>query len=168
MRWRIKTRQDPPISEPAFLGRTLPSLLDEGCDRAKAESARQFRLPLSLHRLLPARISKTEVFHEWTASGWQSFTNLAVRSAAEDLALGLLHLGCSRGDRVALLMHSDVQFCIADMGSLLAGLVNVPIDLTQTLENIVATLQHSEAKVLVTSNLGLLKQIKPLCFSMSS
>jgi long-chain acyl-CoA synthetase len=161
MRWRIKTRQDPPISEPAFLGRTLPSLLDEGCDRAKAESARQFRLPLSLHRLLPARISKTEVFHESTASGWQSFTNLAVRSAAEDLALGLLHLGCSRGDRVALLMHSDVQFCIADMGSLLAGLVNVPIDLTQTLENIVATLQHSEAKVLVTSNLGLLKQIMP-------
>jgi long-chain acyl-CoA synthetase len=160
MRWRIKTRQDPPISEGPFLGRTLPSLLDEGCDHAKADSIKYLRLPLSLQRLLPARISRTE-FHEWTASGWQSFSNLAVQGASEDLALGLLHLGLKRGDRIAFLMHSDVQFCIADMGSLLAGLVNVPIDLTQTLENIIATLQHSEAKVLVTSNLDLLKQIMP-------
>jgi long-chain acyl-CoA synthetase len=161
MRWRIKTRQDPPISEAPFLGRTLPSLLDEGCERAVAESAKQLRLPFSLHRLLPARISKTEVFHEWTASGWQSFSNLAVRSASEDLALGLQQLGLNRGDRIAFLLHSDVQFCIADMGSLLAGLVNVPIDLTQTLENIIAILQHSEAKVLMTSNFDLLKQIMP-------
>ncbi len=161
MRWRIKTRPDPPISEAPFLGRTLPSLLDEGCDRARADSTRQLKLPLFLHRLLPERISKTEVFHEWTASGWQSFSNLAVRGAAEDLALGLLHLGLNRGDRIAFLMHSDVQFCIADMGSLLAGLINVPIDLTQTLENIIETLQHSEAKVLVTSNLDLLKQVMP-------
>ncbi len=168
MRWRIKTRQDPLISESTFLGRTLPSLLDEGCHLAKAEPARQLRLPSSLHHFLSTRMSKTGIFHEWTASGWRSFTNLAVCSAAEDLALGLLHLGCSRGDRIGLLMHSDVQFCIADMGSLLAGLVNVPIDLTQTLENIVATLQHSEAKVLVTSNLGLLKQIMPFLSQTAS
>jgi long-chain acyl-CoA synthetase len=58
-------------------------------------------------------------------------------------------------------MHSDVNFCIADMGCLLAQLVNVPIDLTQTLEHIIFVLQHSEAKALVISNLDLLAQVEP-------
>jgi long-chain acyl-CoA synthetase len=126
MLWLKKIRRASESVETGFLGRTLPDLLDEGCDRTPNPDA----------------------FHQWTTFGWQTLSNRMMRSAAEDLALGLLHLGLERGDRIALLMHSDTQFCIADMGSLLAGLVNVPIDLTQTLENIIATLQHSEAKVL--------------------
>jgi long-chain acyl-CoA synthetase len=137
MLWPKKIRDASESIKPSFLGRTLPDLLDEGCDRTPNPDA----------------------FHQWTALGWQTFSNRTMRSAAEDLALGLVHLGLERGDRVALLMHSDVQFCIADIGSLLAGLVNVPIDLTQTLENIIATLQHSEAKILVISNLDLLNQV---------
>ncbi len=139
MLWRKQTRQDTPPSLPPFLGRTLPSLLDEGCRHTPNGDA----------------------FHQWSASGWQSFSNEQVRDAAEDLAVGLMGLGLKKGDRLALLMHSDVQFCIADIGSLLAGLVNVPIDLTQTLENILGTLQHSEAKVLMVSNLDLLNQVAP-------
>jgi long-chain acyl-CoA synthetase len=137
MLWPKRIRQASESAAPRFLGRTLPDLLDEGCDRTPNPDA----------------------FHQWTNLGWQTFSNRMMRGAAEDLALGLLHLGLDRGDHVALLMHSDVQFCIADIGSLLAGLVNVPIDLTQTLENIIATLQHSEAKVLVISNLDLLNQV---------
>jgi long-chain acyl-CoA synthetase len=137
MLWPTRIRQALKPVEPPFLGRTLPDLLDEGCDRTPNPDA----------------------FHQWTPLGWQTFSNRTVRSAAEDLALGLLHLGLDRGDRIAFLMHSDVQFCIADIGSLLAGLVNVPIDLTQTLENIIATLQHSEAKILIISNLDLLNQV---------
>jgi long-chain acyl-CoA synthetase len=137
MLWPKKIHDASESAKPSFLGRTLPDLLDEGCDRTPNPDA----------------------FHQWTALGWQTVSNSMMRSAAEDLALGLLHLGLERGDRVALLMHSDVQFCIADIGSLLAGLVNVPIDLTQTLENIIGTLQHSEAKVLVISNVDLLNQV---------
>ncbi len=139
MLWLKKIRRASESVETGFLGRTLPDLLDEGCDRTP----------------------NSDAFHHWTILGWQTLSNRMMRSAAEDFALGLLHLGLDRGDRVALLMHSDTQFCIADMGSLLAGLVNVPIDLTQTLENIIATLQHSEAKVLVVSNLDLLNQVAP-------
>jgi long-chain acyl-CoA synthetase len=139
MLWQKQTHQDRPSSKAPFLGRTLPSLLDEGCSHTPNKDA----------------------FHQWSALGWQTFSNVQVREAAEDLALGLVDLGLEKGDRLALLMHSDVQFCIADIGSLLAGLVNVPIDLTQTLENIIATLQHAEAKVLVISNLDLLNQVAP-------
>lgn len=47
------------------------------------------------------------------------------------------------------------------MGCLLAQLIDVPIDLTQTLENIVFITQHSEAKGLIVSNLDLLDHIIP-------
>ena len=122
-----------------ILGRTLPSLLDQGCDRHPNSHA----------------------LNHWTVSGWQSLSNQAFRTAAEELALGLLDLELEKGDRVALLMRSDINFCIADMGCLLAALVDVPIDLTQTIENIIFILGHAKAKALIISDLDLLYQIIP-------
>ncbi|MFH7026742.1 MAG: AMP-dependent synthetase/ligase [Heteroscytonema crispum UTEX LB 1556] len=133
-----KTYRAPPNSGEVLLGQTLPSFLDKAC----------------VHRNLHA-------FNQWTKSGWQSLSNQAFCSATEELALGLLDLQLKKGDRIALLMHSDVSFCIADMGSLLAGLVNVPIDLSQTLEHIIFILRHTEAKTLIVSNLDLLYQVVP-------
>jgi long-chain acyl-CoA synthetase len=129
----------PPNSGEVVLGRTLPSLLDEACDRTPNSRA----------------------LNQFTETGWQPLSNHEFRTAAAELALGLLDLQLEAGDRIALLMHSDVNFCIADMGSLLAGLVNVPIDLTQTIEHIIFILQHTEAKALIISNLDLLSQIIP-------
>jgi long-chain acyl-CoA synthetase len=141
-----KTYKAPPNSGKAILGRTLPSLLDEGCDRAPNHRA----------------------FNQWREAGWQSLSNHAFRSAAEEVALGLLELPLEKGDRVALLMHSDVNFCLVDMGCLLANLIDVPIDLTQTIENIIFIMQHSEAKALVISNLDLLNQIVPYLWDAST
>jgi long-chain acyl-CoA synthetase len=121
-----------------ILGRTLPSLLDEACSRPNSRA-----------------------FNQWTQAGWQPLSNQAFRTAAEEVALGLLNLQLEKGERVALLMHSDINFCIADMGCLLARLVDVPIDLTQTLENIIFILRHTEAKALIISNLDLLYQVVP-------
>ncbi|RCJ40254.1 long-chain fatty acid--CoA ligase [Nostoc minutum NIES-26] len=129
----------PPNSGEVVLGRTLPSLLDEACDR----------------------FPNPHAFNQFTDTSWQPLSNHEFRTAAAELALGLLDLPLEAGDGIALLMHSDVNFCIADMGSLLAGLVNVPIDLTQTIENIIFILQHTEAKALIISNLDLLSQILP-------
>jgi long-chain acyl-CoA synthetase len=98
-------------------------------------------------------------FNQWTELGWKSHSIHEFKAATDALALGLLELGLVKGDRVAFLMHNDLNFAIADMGCLLAGLVDVPIDLTQTLENICFVLAHSEAKALVVANLDLLKQI---------
>lgn len=147
MVWSNKTHQAPPNSGTVVLGRTLPSLLDEACDRAP----------------------NLQAFNRFTEAGWQPVSNRAFRSAAEAVALGLLDLGLEGGDlhsnvpqdRVALLMHNDINFCIVDFGCLLARLINVPIDLTQTIENIVFVLQHSEAKALIISNLELLAQLVP-------
>jgi long-chain acyl-CoA synthetase len=134
-----RTYEAPPRSGEVILGRTLPSLLDEACDTTPNEHA----------------------FHQWAETEWQPLSNQAFRSITEALAVGLLDLGLEKGDRVAFLMHSDLNFCLADMACLLTGLVNVPIDLTQTLEHIIFVLQHSEAKALIISNVELLTQIAP-------
>jgi long-chain acyl-CoA synthetase len=139
MLWFEKIYKAPPHSGAVVLGRTLPSLLDEACDRTPN--------PLA--------------FNQWTETGWQSFSNQTVRTAAEELALGLQELGLNKGDRLSLLMHSDVHFCVADMGCLIANVIDVPIDLTQTLENIIFILKHSESKGLMISNLDLLYQVVP-------
>lgn len=129
----------PPNTGSLSLGRTLPSLLDEACDRHPNDHA----------------------LNQWQKRRWQSLSHQEFRTAAEEIALGLLSLKLQRGDRIAFVMHSDVSFCIADMGSLLAGLVDIPIDLTQTIENILVILRHSAAKALVISNVDLFYQIAP-------
>ncbi|WP_036484661.1 long-chain fatty acid--CoA ligase [Myxosarcina sp. GI1] len=122
-----------------ILGRTLPSLLNEASDC----------------------YFNPQAFNHWQEQVWQPRSNRELLTAAEELALGLLEDKLKRGDRVAFLMHGDINFCLADFGSLLAGLVDVPIDLTQTLENIAFILHHSAAKVLIVSNLDLLAQVIP-------
>jgi long-chain acyl-CoA synthetase len=136
----------PPDAHKLVLGRTLPSLLDEACDR--------YPNPRALN--------------QWRNRHWQPLSNVDFRTAAEEFALGLLDLSLQRGDRIAFLMHSDIAFSIADMGCLLAGLVDVPIDLTQTIENIVFILEHTETPTLIVSNLDLLQQVLPYLREVSS
>jgi long-chain acyl-CoA synthetase len=142
MFWNSSLKLHESLSQ-VFLGRTIPSLLEEADTLPKT--------------FLNRRGSRT--FHHWTNKGWQSTSDLMLRIAVEDLALGLGAFGLQRGDRVALLMYSDVSFCVADLGSLLAGYVNVPIDLTQTLEHIIHVLNDAEAKILFVSTTELLNQI---------
>jgi long-chain acyl-CoA synthetase len=130
-------RTDQPIQP--ILGRILPSLLDEACDRHPNHRA----------------------FNQWQTNAWQSQSNRELRTAGEELALGLLEEQLRKDDKVALLMHSDRNFLLTDFASSLAGLVTVPIDLTQTLDNIVWILNHSAARVLVVSDTDLLAQVIP-------
>ena len=132
----------PPVKrepEQPILGKTLPELLDEACDRCPNPNA----------------------FNQFRKGQWQPWSNHAFRVATEEIAKGLLGLGLDRGDRVAFLMRSDLQFALADLACARAGLVSVPITLTETLTNIAFVLNHSEAKVLFISNLDLLYQVVP-------
>jgi long-chain acyl-CoA synthetase len=147
MLWVNQPDRTAPPPEVVVRGLTLPALLDEACDAASRTNGDGRGNP--------------QAFNQWTEGGWRSLSTLDFRAEVEALAIGLQHLGLIPGDRVALLMHSDPNFCLADMACLLANLVDVPIDLTQTLENILFVLRHSEAKALVISNLDLLTQILP-------
>ncbi|MFB2772456.1 long-chain fatty acid--CoA ligase [Pelatocladus sp. BLCC-F211] len=134
-----KTYRAPPNSGKVILGQSVPSLLDEAC----------------------LRYPNSHALNQWIEGDWKSLSNQEFRTATQEVTLGLLSLQLNKGERIALLMHSDINFCIADMGSLLAGLVNVPIDLTQTIEHILFILRHAEVKALFISNLELLYQVVP-------
>ena len=121
------------------LGRTLPSLLDEACLNNPNDRA----------------------FNEASETGWQSVSSTEFRAEAEALALALRDLGLAAGTRVAFFTHSDLSFCLPDMACLMAGLVSVPIYLTQTEDAVRFILQDTEAEAAVVSDAELLETLAP-------
>jgi long-chain acyl-CoA synthetase len=136
-----KVFHSPPSAEVIQLGQTIPSLFHETCDRYPNSQALQ----------------------DWMSAQakWRSLSNQAFQQASEELALGLLNLSLSKGNLVSFFMHSDINFCLADMACLLAGLVDVPIDPGLDRSSIQFIFQQTAATVLVVSNLELLYRILP-------
>ncbi|HMB90907.1 MAG TPA: long-chain fatty acid--CoA ligase [Rhodothermales bacterium] len=127
----------PPNTGEAVLGKTLPELMYDAC----------------------AQYTNPQALNQPTNGDWRPFSLNAFRQQAEETALGLLDLGLQQGDHVAFFMESDVYFCIADMGCLLAGIVDVPIYLSSAPEAVTFILEHSEAKAIFVSNLELLNEL---------
>ena len=121
-------------------GRTVPSLLDEALAERPSPRA----------------------LNDWTGSEWRPLSTAELAARVEAFALGLRDLGLSAGERVALLMESDSSFCVADLGSLLAGLVDVPLYLTNSAEMNAFVLGHSGASALVLSSAAQLEDAAAL------
>ena len=127
----------PPTSGDPILGKTLPDLMYEAAERYP--NPRSFNQPTG-----PTT---------WEPMGLPEF-----RVQAEEMALGLRELGLQRGDKVAFLMESDVHFCVADMGCLIAGLVDVPIYLSHGPEQMAYVMDHAEARALIVADNARLSQ----------
>lgn len=128
------------------LDKTLPGLMYEALER---------------HPNSRALLQKGE-------EGWIGISSAEFVEQAEDVALAMAGLGMSVGDRVALFMESNARFCVADMGCLLGGLVDVPIYLTHGDEVIRYILQHAETRVLFVSRSAHLDRIAPLVRGIDS
>ncbi len=122
-----------------LLGRTLPSLLDEACRNNPNPKA----------------------LNEPAEGGWRSVSSPEFRTQAEAFALALRESGLERGERVAFFTHSDLSFCLPDMACLMAGLVTVPVYLTQDEASVRLILQETGARVLVVSDAALLETVPP-------
>ena len=126
----------PASSGRVVLGVTLPTLLDEAAE--KYPNPKAFNQPKA-------------------GGGWTTMSNGAFRDAADEVALGLLEHGVERGDHVAFFMDSDLYFSLCDFGTLIAGVVNVPLYTTYAPENLVYVTQHGEAKAMFVSDEAMLK-----------
>jgi len=87
----------PPGEGQVVLGKTLPDLLDEACEK--------YPNP----RFLNMRVN----------GEWVTFSTHQFREDAEALAAAWVDLGLQPGDRVAMYMHSDADFCRVDMGCII-------------------------------------------------
>jgi long-chain acyl-CoA synthetase len=120
----------PPDAGPPILGKTLPELFYGAC----------------------ASYSNPTALNQPEGEGWVPLSLAGFQTQAEETALGLRDVGLERGEKAALLLESDVNFCIADMGCLLAGIIDVPVYLSTAPEQMTYVINHAEAKALIVAD----------------
>jgi long-chain acyl-CoA synthetase len=133
----------PPDAGPCVRGRTLPGLL--------YDAAEAYDNPRALNQPTDPDSRRDP--------GWRPLSLDRFRVQAEETALGLRDLGLERGAKVALLMESDVHFCVVDMGCLIAGLIDVPLYLSSAQDQMQYVVEHAEAEALVVSTPKRLAQV---------
>ncbi len=79
--------------------------------------------------------------------GYAPVTYRQVGDAAREICLGLMSLGLSRGDRVAILSTTRLEWCLADIGAILGGFITVPIYPSNLPDQVEYILAHSRARV---------------------
>lgn len=76
---------------------------------------------------------------------WEPMTYREAGTAVGELANGLLALGLSREDKVAILSGTRVEWCLADIAGIVAGVVTVPIYPSNLPDQVEYILAHSKA-----------------------
>jgi len=66
---------------------------------------------------------------------------------AREICLGLMGWGLSRGDRVAILSGTRLEWCLSDIGGILGGFVTVPIYPSNLPDQVEYILKHCRARV---------------------
>jgi long-chain acyl-CoA synthetase len=83
---------------------------------------------------------------------WRSISSAEFRRAVEELSLGLRALGLEPGDRVAILAENRPEWAFADLATLAAAAVDVPIYATLTAPQVLYMLNDSQAGIVFVSN----------------
>jgi long-chain acyl-CoA synthetase len=91
-------------------------------------------------------------FRHSQADAWHSLTWRQADQAARELAAGLLSLGLDRGDRVALLCQTRLEWLLCDVAIAMAGLVSVPIYPSSTAEQCAFILGDSGARAVIAED----------------
>ena len=103
----------------------------------------------TLHRMFLNRIAEGGDSVRYMVPGDHGYTPVTYRQvgdAAREIGLGLMALGLSRGDRVAILSTTRLEWCLADIGSTLGGFVTVPIYPSNLPDQVEYILAHSRAR----------------------
>ena len=82
---------------------------------------------------------------------WRAFSSAEFRRAVEELSLGLRALGLEPGDRVAILAENRPEWAFADLATLAAAAVDVPVYATLTAPQVLYMLKDSEAGIVFVS-----------------
>jgi long-chain acyl-CoA synthetase len=83
---------------------------------------------------------------------WAPVSAAQLRRWVLSMARQLQAWGINKGDRVVVLSENRPEWAVTDFATLLAGGIVVPIYATQTPEQVLFVLQHSEARIAVVSS----------------
>ena len=85
------------------------------------------------------------------SGAWRPISSAQLQAQVFATARQLQAWGIGKGDRVAILSENRPEWAIADFATLLLGAIDVPIYATQTAEQSLYLLQHSEASIVFVS-----------------
>ena len=83
---------------------------------------------------------------------WRAISSEDLRTAVEEVSMGLRALGVEKGDKVAILSENRPEWAIADLATLAIGAADAPVYSTLTPAQVLYILNDSESKVLFVSN----------------
>ncbi len=90
---------------------------------------------------------------------WTGLTGEKFLERVRNLALGLYRRGIRKGDKVAILAESGVQWSLSDYAILANGAINVPIYPTQAPDQVEYILRDSEPKLLFISTARQMRRV---------
>ena len=91
-------------------------------------------------------------FHVRRAGTWEILTWRQADQAAREIAAGFFALGLDRGDRVALLCQTRLEWLLCDVAIAMAGLVSVPIYPSSTPEQCAFIIEDSSAGTVIAED----------------
>jgi long-chain acyl-CoA synthetase len=100
---------------------------------------------------------KQDALNHKVGSEWINISGETFVERVRNVALGLAELGIKPGDRIALLSENRPEWSIADLAILSLGGINVPIYITQAVDQIRYILTDSGARAIFISNSKLFK-----------
>jgi long-chain acyl-CoA synthetase len=106
------------------------------------------------------------MFYKFTDK-YEGITYAKFKKETEKFALGLVSMGITGGDKIALISENRPEWVYADMGILSLGAVNVPLFPSFTPETISFVLENSESKGVIVSNKLLLNKVLKIKSNLS-
>jgi len=83
-----------------------------------------------------------------SGDGWLEISFVNLGKGVREIAKGLIALGVQAGDRVAILSNTRAEWTLADFGAICAGAVVVPVYQTNSPEECLYVLDHSQSTVI--------------------
>lgn len=91
-------------------------------------------------------------FYHFRNQSWSNLSYAEIGDCSEALAKGLLALGFSRNNKIALLSQNSPEWCLAYLGILSMGGTVVPVDPLLKANELSAILSHSESEAIFVSS----------------
>src|SRR4029078_12146269 len=98
------------------------------------------------------RHNKQDALNHRSEGKWHNIPAATFVERVTNVAAGLAGLGVRPGDRIALLSENRPEWSIVDLAILSLGAINVPIYITQAIDQIGYILKDSGARAIFISN----------------
>lgn len=105
---------------------------------------------------------KTDALNTKVNGEWVNYSSEEYKQLSTEFSYGLLELGLQKGDMVALISNNRPEWNFVDMGCQQAGIIDVPIYPTISLEDYKYILNHCEPKLIFVSDKNLYDRLLPL------